>query len=106
MEVTHVCELKNESDAWRILGNAEDLICVLFTDCSVKIYDITTGDLLKTLNQLPLPFTAESLTQCDLLDAAICGDQLVVFAMVGQGHSFSGPVLLYLDDRLEYCLRA
>ena len=105
-EVTHVCELKNESDAWRTLGNAEDLICVVFEDCSVKIFDIATGDLLKVIDQFPLPFTKEFLNQCEVLDAAVCGDQLVVLTMLGQGLSFNGPVLLYLDDRLEYCIRA
>ena len=39
VEVARACELENTGDAWRYLGNSEDLLVVVFADCSVAIFD-------------------------------------------------------------------
>ena len=41
-----------------------------------------------------------------ILEAAVKGDQLVIAAELGLAHKFRGVVLMYLNDNLEYCVRA
>ena len=65
-----------------------------------------TGELVRVLSDLPAPFQHQNLTQCMVLEAAVKGDQLVIAAELGLAHKFRGVVLMYLNDNLEYCVRA
>ena len=105
--VAQVCELDNESEFWRHLGNSPFLLCVLLADTSLVVYDRETAGVLQRLDglaDLPEPLNRD-VAQNNCIEAAICGDQLIVLASV-QTRGFKGPVLLYLNERLRYCLRA
>ena len=116
VNVAQMCELENRNEDSTFaprLGYSDVLLCVVFADCTVKVYDTVTGELLRELNRLPAPFEHNNLTQCEVLTAAVRGDQLLIvaeFGLAGGGHqSFRGPVLLYLDpaaaqdEKLDYC---
>ena len=102
VEVFHVCELENNSDEWRQSGQPPDLLAVVYHDGSIGIYDRATADLLKTVKNLPEPY---SRLERELLEAAVLGDQLVLLANV-RSALFRGPVLFYLDQTLEFQVRA
>ena len=51
--IGQVCELENQSDSWLHVGNAPDLLCIISKDCTIHIYDRTTGDRLKSHDKLP-----------------------------------------------------
>lgn len=106
VNVTRVCELENTNEALQRSGYSMDLVCVIFADCTIKVFDTVNGELIRDLNQLPAPFYQNNLSQCEVIEAAVRGDQLVVVAELALGQSFRGPVLLYLDERLEYSVRA
>ena len=55
-EIVSVTEYENKSDAWRHLGHETDLLVVIFSDCTVMIYDRLNNDGLKTINVLPAFF--------------------------------------------------
>ena len=105
--VTQMFELENQNEALQRSGYSDDLVCVIFADCTIKVYDTVNGELVRDLNELPAPFYHNNLTQCEVMEAAVKGDQLVIIAELAlSGQNFRGPVLLYLDERLEYCIRA
>lgn len=39
LEIINVCELVNEGDSWRHIGNEKDLVIVIFSNCTCMIYD-------------------------------------------------------------------
>ena len=56
VEVSRLCELENSSDALKRSGYSADLVCVVFADCTIQIYDMVTGELVRVLSDLPAPF--------------------------------------------------
>mmetsp|Transcript_11458 Transcript_11458/g.15449 ORF Transcript_11458/g.15449 Transcript_11458/m.15449 type:complete len:100 (+) Transcript_11458:640-939(+) len=46
-ELKQVLELENESDAWRQHGQPPDLVCCVYDNGSVEVFDRSNGDLLK-----------------------------------------------------------
>jgi len=102
-DVFEVLELENESDVWRQSGQPPDLLCAVFDNCCIEIFDRTTGDLLKIVKGLPPQYS--KIQSRRLLSVAVRGDQLVVLVEL-RSQTFHGPLLLYLDEKLEYGVRA
>lgn len=104
VNVAQMCELENKNEDSTFaarLGYSEVLLCVVFADCTVKVYDTVNGELIRELNRLPAPFEHNNLTHCEVLTAGVRGDQLLIaaeFGLPGGHQSFRGPVLLYLDS--------
>ena len=65
VNVAQMCELENKGEDGTFaprLGYSDVLLCVVFADCTVKVYDTVTGELLRELNRLPAPFEHNNLT--------------------------------------------
>lgn len=106
LTVSKVQEFENRSDVWRGIAGVEDLLAVVFEDCSFLIFDIRSGDRLKAVEKMPFRVDHE-VEQVDYLAAAIKGGEFLIFLAVRRLSNDSYvPVLLSLDDRLEYQLRA
>ena len=51
-----VIELENEADSWREQGQPPDLLCCVYKNGCVEVFDRTNADLLKTEDQMPAIF--------------------------------------------------
>lgn len=56
INVIRLCELENQNEALQRSGYSEDLVCVIFADCTIQVYDTDNGELITVLRELPAPF--------------------------------------------------
>ena len=74
VNVARMCELENTNEALKRSGYSMDLLCVIFTDCKIKVFDTVNCELIRDVNQLPAPFNQNNLAKCEVIEAAVRGD--------------------------------
>ena len=70
-DVVSAIELENESDSWRQHGQPPDLLCCVYKDGCVEVFDRTTTDLLKTEDGMQARFAG---SYKEVIQVEVMGD--------------------------------